>query len=127
MDVVPLPNPGASSSGGGFGTSGAKSWAHVVNPAAMAEMTIAEAESQLCPFGTVGECRCRNVFLRGILHLCFRNCARDGSRLLSRRYQREKSLIRSSLSVFVVNGFCLLRNHHVLVIGVVRGTLIALK
>lgn len=34
-----------------------KSWAHVVNPVAMAEMTAAEAETELCPFGVNGECR----------------------------------------------------------------------
>ena len=34
-----------------------KSWAHVVNPVAMAEMTSAEAEAELCPFGVNGECR----------------------------------------------------------------------
>ena len=34
-----------------------KSWAHVVNPVAMAEMTAAEAEAELCPFGVNGECR----------------------------------------------------------------------
>ena len=34
-----------------------KSWAFVVNPSAMSEMSIADAESQLCPFFMVGECR----------------------------------------------------------------------
>jgi len=34
-----------------------KTWAHLVNPSAMAEMTVAEAESQLCPYGLSGECR----------------------------------------------------------------------
>ena len=34
-----------------------KSWAHLVNPVAMAEMTIEEAESQLCPFSIMDVCR----------------------------------------------------------------------
>jgi len=34
-----------------------KGWAHIVNPDAMDSMTVAEAESQLCPFGQSGECR----------------------------------------------------------------------
>jgi hypothetical protein len=34
-----------------------KSWAFVVNPNAMSEMSIADAESQLCPFFVMGECR----------------------------------------------------------------------
>ena len=34
-----------------------KSWAFVVNPNAMCEMSIADAESQLCPFYAMGECR----------------------------------------------------------------------
>ena len=34
-----------------------KSWAHVVNPVAMAEITASEAEAELCPFGVNGECR----------------------------------------------------------------------
>ena len=34
-----------------------KSWAQIVNPHAMAELTIEEAESQLCPFYLMGECR----------------------------------------------------------------------
>ena len=36
---------------------GQRSWAQVVNPVAMAELSVTEAESQLCPFGVVGECR----------------------------------------------------------------------
>ena len=36
---------------------GDKSWAFVVNPNAMSEMSIADAESQLCPFYVMGECR----------------------------------------------------------------------
>lgn len=38
-------------------SQGPKSWAHVVNPIVMAEMTVADAESQLCPFYVLGECR----------------------------------------------------------------------
>lgn len=34
-----------------------KSWAHIVNPAVMAEMSSTDAESELCPFGVNGECR----------------------------------------------------------------------
>ncbi len=34
-----------------------KSWAHVVNPVAMAEMSVSEAEAELCPFGFNGECK----------------------------------------------------------------------
>ena len=34
-----------------------KTWAHIVNPLAMSEMSVADAESQLCPFGSMGECR----------------------------------------------------------------------
>ena len=37
--------------------SGPKSWAQVVNAEAMAEITIDEAESQLCPFSMMEECR----------------------------------------------------------------------
>ena len=49
-------NPPATSSSSN--TSPApKTWAHVVNAEAMAQMTIAEASAQLCPFGVVGECR----------------------------------------------------------------------
>eukprot|EP00095_Tigriopus_kingsejongensis_P000382 snap_masked-scaffold1811_size27320-processed-gene-0.9 protein:Tk00382 transcript:snap_masked-scaffold1811_size27320-processed-gene-0.9-mRNA-1 annotation:"hypothetical protein DAPPUDRAFT_302153" len=33
-----------------------RSWAHIVNPEAMAELSPAEAESQLCPFGMMDEC-----------------------------------------------------------------------
>ena len=43
--------------GGEGAADAAKSWAHVVNPVAMAEMTAAEAEALLCPFGVNGECR----------------------------------------------------------------------
>lgn len=35
---------------------GARSWAQVVNPEAMAELPVADAESQLCPFNMIGEC-----------------------------------------------------------------------
>lgn len=34
-----------------------KSWAQIVNPNAMADLTVEEAESQLCPFYLMGECR----------------------------------------------------------------------
>jgi len=37
--------------------SGPKSWAQVVNADVMAEVTIEEAESQLCPFSLMEECR----------------------------------------------------------------------
>ncbi|TRY70267.1 hypothetical protein TCAL_11375 [Tigriopus californicus] len=35
---------------------GARSWAQVVNPEAMAQLPMADAESQLCPFNMIGEC-----------------------------------------------------------------------
>ena len=34
-----------------------KSWAQIVNPHAVAELTVEEAESQICPFYLMGECR----------------------------------------------------------------------
>lgn len=34
-----------------------RTWATVVNPTAMAEMTVADAESSLCPFSLMDECR----------------------------------------------------------------------
>lgn len=39
-------------------SGGVRSWAEVVNPVAMAELSIPEAESQLCPYGaaSAGDC-----------------------------------------------------------------------
>ena len=58
-----------------------RSWAQVVNPVAMAELTVSDAESQLCPFGVVGECRYGEncAYIHGVLcDLCGRAALHPG-------------------------------------------------